>query len=72
MSLTQEKFLDCCIESKTECNIFLTSGIRLQGVVLEADSYCILLEGQDKIQLVYKSAISTILPDSRLSLKGID
>src|SRR4051794_25761274 len=43
--------------------IYLVNGVRLQGTVAEVDSYSLLLTKGSASQLVYKSAISSIMPD---------
>ncbi len=44
--------------------VFLMKGFQIQGVVLDYDTFVILLESEGKKQLIYKHAISTIqLPD---------
>lgn len=57
----QDDFLDSLIKKKTNIAIFLVSGIKLSGVVLEQDKYTVKLGGQTQ-QLIEKSAISTIAP----------
>ena len=49
-------------EHKVPVAVFLANGIRLQGTVTAFDSYSVLLVRDRQAQLVYKHAISTILP----------
>ena len=50
--------------------IFLVNGIRLQGTVTAIDSYSLLLVRGTDSQLIYKSAISTMVPHERPSQSG--
>ena len=51
-----------CAKHKVPVTIFLANGIRLQGYVTGFDSYSVLLGRDRQAQLIYKHAISTILP----------
>jgi host factor-I protein len=57
----QDKFLQDLIESKTLVAVFLVNGIRLQGQVEFFDNYIVAVKST-ATQLVYKHAISTIVP----------
>jgi host factor-I protein len=48
--------------------IFLINGVKLQGVVTWFDNFCVLLRRDGASQLVYKHAISTIMPAQPISL----
>jgi host factor-I protein len=48
--------------------IFLVNGVKLQGVVTWFDNFCVLLRRDGHSQLVYKHAISTIMPGSPVQL----
>ena len=58
----QDTFLRHVREHKVPVTVFLTNGVRLQGTVTAFDSYSLLLSRDRQAQLVYKHAISTILP----------
>ncbi len=58
----QDVFLNAVRKSKTPLTIFLVNGVKLQGVVTWFDNFCLLLRRDGQIQLVYKHAISTIMP----------
>ena len=49
-------------------NGFLINGVKLQGVITWFDNFCILLRRDGQSQLVYKHAISTIMPSQNVSL----
>lgn len=58
----QDAFLNTVRKSKTPLTIFLVNGVKLQGVVTWFDNFCVLLRRDGQVQLVYKHAISTIMP----------
>jgi host factor-I protein len=64
----QDTFLNAVRKSKTPLTIFLVNGVKLQGVVTWFDSFCVLLRRDGQVQLVYKHAISTIMPSGPVSL----
>ena len=58
----QDNFLNSIRRSKTPTTIFLMKGVKLQGIVTWFDSFSLLLRRDGSSQLVYKHAISTIMP----------
>ena len=64
----QDVFLNTVRKSKTPLTIFLVNGVKLQGVVTWFDNFCVLLRREGQIQLVYKHAISTIMPGAPVQL----
>jgi len=58
----QDKFLNSIRRSKTPVTIFLVKGVKLQGIVTWFDPFSLLLRRDGNAQLVYKHAISTIMP----------
>lgn len=60
----QDAFLNLLRKSKTPVTIFLVKGVKLQGIVTWFDNFSILLRRDGQSQLVYKHAISTIMPGS--------
>ena len=58
----QDTFLNIVRKTKTPLTIFLVNGVKLQGVVSWFDNFCVLLRRDGQSQLVYKHAISTIMP----------
>ena len=61
-STLQNKFLNKLRKNRVGVTVFLVSGIKLQGVIRSYDNFCLSLQREDTMQLVYKHAISTILP----------
>ena len=58
----QDTFLNSVRKTKTPLTIFLVNGVKLQGIVTWFDNFCVLLRRDGQSQLVYKHAISTIVP----------
>ncbi len=58
----QDVFLNAVRKSKTPLTVFLVNGVKLQGVITWFDNFCVLLRREGHSQLVYKHAISTIMP----------
>ena len=60
--LDEVSFIKYLIDHHKLVTIFLISGIKLEGTITSSDSNTLTLKGTNNIQLVYKHAISTILP----------
>jgi host factor-I protein len=66
----QAPFLTTMHQQKIPLAIYLMSGIKLQGVVTSFDESVILLEHDHVAQMIYKHAISTIVPSKMVTLVG--
>ena len=64
----QDVFLNHIRKTKTPVTIFLVNGVKLQGIVTWFDNFCVLLRRDGHSQLVYKHAISTIMPGAPVHL----
>ena len=64
----QDTFLNSVRKTKTPLTIFLVNGVKLQGIVTWFDNFCVLLRRDGQSQLVYKHAISTIMPGAPINL----
>jgi host factor-I protein len=64
----QDVFLNHVRKNKTPLTVFLVNGVKLQGVITWFDNFCVLLRRNGHIQLVYKHAISTIMPATMIQL----
>ena len=64
----QDVFLNKIRKEKMSVTVFLVNGVKLQGVVTWFDNFCLLLRRESHVQLVYKHAISTIMPGGPLNL----
>ena len=58
----QEIFLNSIRKEKIPVTVFLINGVKLQGIVTRFDNFSLLLKREAHVQLVYKHAISTIMP----------
>ena len=63
----QDAFLNQVRKTKIPVTVFLINGVKLQGVITWFDNFSILLRRDGTSQLVYKHAISTIMPTQPLS-----
>ncbi len=68
----QDTFLNAVRKAKSPVTIFLVNGVKLSGFITWFDNYCVLLRKDNQSQLVYKHAISTVLPAQPLSLFSDD
>jgi host factor-I protein len=64
----QDVFLNKIRKEKHTVTVFLVNGVKLQGVVTWFDNFSVLLRRESHVQLVYKHAISTIMPGGPLHL----
>lgn len=68
----QDVFLNQARKEKIPVTIFLTNGFQFKGVVKGFDSYTVILDSDGKQQLVFKHAISTIIPVKPVSILDSD
>jgi host factor-I protein len=68
----QDTFLNHVRKQKIPLTIFLMNGVKLQGIVTWFDNFCVLLRRDGHSQLVYKHAISTIMPAQPVNLMEAD
>jgi host factor-I protein len=64
----QDVFLNHIRKNKTSVTIFLVNGVKLQGIVTWFDNFSVLLRRDGHSQLVYKHAISTVMPTGPIAL----
>ena len=64
----QDVFLNNVRKNKTPVTVYLISGVKLQGIITWFDNFSMLLRRDGVSQLVYKHAISTIMPGAPISL----
>ncbi|MDX1922501.1 MAG: RNA chaperone Hfq [Alphaproteobacteria bacterium] len=64
----QDVFLNSVRKAKVPVTVFLVNGVKLQGIITWFDNFSLLLRRDSHIQLVYKHAISTIMPSGPVSL----
>ncbi|MEC8699626.1 MAG: RNA chaperone Hfq [Pseudomonadota bacterium] len=64
----QDVFLNNVRKAKIPVTIFLVNGVKLQGIITWFDNFCVLLRRDAHSQLVYKHAISTVMPAQPVQL----
>jgi len=64
----QDVFLNYIRKNKTPVTVFLVNGVKLQGIATWFDNFSVLLRRDGHTQLVYKHAISTIMPSTPIQL----
>ena len=67
----QDMFLNSLRRSKTPVTMFLVKGVKLQGIITWFDNFSVLLRRDGQAQLIYKHAISTIMPAHPIDLAEI-
>tara|TARA_Y100000588_G_scaffold338989_1_gene381336 strand:+ start:637 stop:897 length:261 start_codon:yes stop_codon:yes gene_type:complete len=68
----QDVFLNQLRKQKSPVTVFLVNGVKLQGIITWFDNFCVLLRRDGHSQLVYKHAISTVMPATPVSLYDED
>ena len=66
----QDAFLNQVRKENMLMTVFLINGYQIKGVVRSFDNFTIMLEVEGKQQLVYKHAVSTIIPVRNVNLKN--
>lgn len=64
----QDIFLNQVRKTKEPVTLFLVNGVKLQGIITWFDSFSVLLRRDNHSQLVYKHAISTVMPINPIQL----
>lgn len=64
----QDAFLNQLRKEKAPVTLFLVNGVKLQGIVTWFDNFSVLLKRDAHSQLVYKHAISTVMPVNPIKL----
>ena len=64
----QDVFLNKARREKIALTIFLTNGFQFKGTVKGFDTYVVILDSDGKQNLVYKHAVSTIIPAKPISI----
>ena len=67
----QDLFLNALRKSKTPVTMFLVKGVKLQGIVTWFDNFSVLLRRDGQSQLIYKHAISTVMPNTPIDIAAI-
>lgn len=68
----QDPFLNTLRKERISVSIFLLNGIKLQGVIESFDQFVIVLNNNGSNQMVYKHAISTIVPAKQVNTQNFE
>jgi len=68
----QDIFLNSLRRSKTPVTMFLVKGVKLQGIITWFDNFSVLLRRDGQSQLIYKHAISTVMPSHPIDLAEME
>jgi len=68
----QDVFLNSSRKEKMPITVFLTNGVQLKGIVKGFDTYVVILECDGKANMIYKHAISTIIPSKNIAIFSND
>ena len=68
----QDQFLNIARRQRISLTIYLTNGFQFKGFVRGFDAFAVILESDGKQNLVYKHAISTIIPAKPVSMEEGD
>ncbi len=64
----QDSFLSAARREKMSLTVFLMNGFQMRGLVTGYDNFTVVLDCEGKQELVYKHAISTMIPAKPLAL----
>ena len=67
----QDQFLSRLRRSQTAVTMFLMNGFQLRGTIAGFDQFVVVLMSDQKQQVIYKHAISTITPERPISLEEV-
>lgn len=65
----QDHFLNTSRKSHAPITVFLTNGFQIRGTVIAFDQFTILIDNAGKQNLIYKHAVSTIIPFNEIALQ---
>ncbi len=66
----QDVLLNQLRKEKMMVTVFLTNGFQLKGIIKGFDNFSIIVESEGKQQLLYKHAVSTIIPSKSINLNA--
>ncbi len=68
MNNVQSEFLTDLEKNEISVTVFLINGVKLQGIITKQDEQSLLLRRDGHTQLVYKHAVSTIMPSVAVNI----
>ncbi|MBQ3481538.1 MAG: RNA chaperone Hfq [Oscillospiraceae bacterium] len=68
----QDMFLNQARKEKLAVTMFLMNGFQLRGVIRGFDGFTVILDSDGRQQMIYKHAISTVVPVRPVALEGAE
>lgn len=65
----QDAFLSRCRTARMPVTVFLMNGFQIRGYITGFDPYMVVVQSEEKQQVIYKHAVSTIVPERRMELE---
>ena len=65
----QSDFLNDIRKNKVSVTVFLVNGVKLQGIITWFDNFSLILRRDGHTQLIYKHAVSTIMPSTPVDIE---
>lgn len=66
----QDAFLNAIRKEKLVVTVFLMNGFQMKGIIRGFDNFIVMLEADGKQQMIYKHALSTIMPPKSIEISG--
>ena len=66
----QDQFLAAARREKCAVTVFLMNGFQLKGIIRGFDSFVVMVESEGKQQMIFKHAISTVVPPKPLEMQA--
>ena len=68
----QDLFLNQARKDRLAVTMFLMNGFQLRGIIRGFDGFTVILDSDGKQQMIYKHAISTVVPARPIALEGAE
>ena len=68
----QDMFLNQARKDRLAVTMFLMNGFQLRGIIRGFDGFTVILDSDGKQQMIYKHAISTVVPARPIALEGAE
>lgn len=70
--ILQDAFLTRCRTARMPVTMFLMNGFQIRGYITGFDPFVVVVQSEEKQQVIYKHAISTIVPERRMELEAAE
>ena len=65
----QDTFMNALRKNRTSCTVFTTNGVKISGTILSFDTYTVLLGTDIGQQMIFKHAVSTVIPSKPVDFR---